>query len=235
MEDARNYTITNLKQKKRRMNPDSSTDDLNENDVDFDVQLGDDHDGNPVLLKVDSYKSLGDKKIVKMDYLTDEQQTVNMDDVVCKEFRGKSKFKFIFSLSDLHKYRYEVKLDKGKELTYRRMFKIICQSAKNVLNDTLEFLGGSRKQKNPDIIGDEIGDEDEESEDDVPTENNSNNMSGGFMGRLFEKIFGGGKLFNVNDKLKELEVEYVGVQKSGNRIFVEFSGFDKEEGDTFVL
>jgi hypothetical protein len=232
MEDARNYTITNLKQKKRRMNPDSSTDDLNENDVDFDVQLGDDHDGNPVLLKVDSYKSLGDKKIVKIDYLSDEHKTVDMDELVCKEFRGKSNFKFIFSLSDLHKYRYEVKLDKGKELTYRRMFKIICQSAKNVLKDTLEFLGGSRKQKNPDIIGDEEGSEDDEEQ--VETENNSN-MSGGFMGRFFEKIFGGAKLFNVDEKLHDLQVEYIGIQKSGNRIFVEFSGFDKAEDDAFIL
>lgn len=226
--DARNYSITNLKQKKRRMNPDSSTDDLNENDVDFDVQLGDDRDGNPVLLKVDSYKSLNDQKIVTIDYLTDTQKTVNMDELVCKEFRGKSIFKFIFSLSDLHKYRYEVKLDKGKELTYRRMFKIICQSTKNVLQDTLEFLGGSKtKKRNPDIIGD---DNDEDSEDDVPTENNSNMMSGG----LFRKIFGGAKLFNVDEKLHQLEVEYIGVQKGGNRIFVEFTGFDKDE-DEFIL
>jgi len=227
--DARNYSITNLKQKKRRMNPDSSTEDLNENDVDFDVQLGDDRDGNPVLLKVDSYKSLGDQNIVKIDYLTDTNKTVNIDELVCKEFSGKSNFKFIFSLSDLHKYRYEVRLDKGKELTYRRMFKIICQSTRNVLKDTLEFLGGSRKQKNPDIIGD---DEDEEGgEDDVPTENN--NMSGGFMGRFFEKIFGGAKLFNIDEKFHELEVEYIGVQKSSNRIFVEFTGFDKDE--EFIL
>jgi hypothetical protein len=220
--DARNYTITNLKQKKRRINPDSSTDDLNENDVDFDVQLGDDHDGNPVLLKVDSYKSLNDQKIVTIDYLTDRQQTVNMDELVCKEFHGKSIFKFIFSLSDLHKYRYEVKLDKGKELTYRRMFKIICQSSKNVLQDTLEFLGGSKtKQRNPDIIGDD--------NNDVPTENNSS-MSGG----LFRKIFGGAKLFNVDEKLHELEVEYIGIQKGGNRIFVEYTGFDKDE-EEFIL
>ncbi len=229
--DARNYTITNLKQKKRRMNPDSSTDDLNENDVDFDVQLGDDRNGNPVLLKVDSCKSLEGQKIVTIDYLTDKQQQVNLDDVICKEFHGKSTFKFIFSLSDLHKYRYEIKLDKGKELTYRRMFKIICHSAKNVLKDTLEFLGGSRKQKNPDIIGDEEGSEDsEDSEDNVPTENNTNLMSGG----LFKKIFGGAKLFNVDDKLRELEVEYIGVQKGGNRIFVEFTGFDKDE-DEFIM
>jgi hypothetical protein len=226
--DARNYSITNLKQKKRRMNPDSSTDDLNENDVDFDVQLGDDRDGNPVLLKVDGYKSLNDQKIVKIDYLTDTQQNVNMDELVCKEFRGKSTFKFIFSLSDLHKYRYEIRLDKGKELTYRRMFKIICHSAKDVLKDTLEFLGGSRKKKNPDIIGDE--DSGEDSEEHVPTENNSNMMSGG----LFRKIFGGAKLFNVDEKLHELEVEYIGVQKGGNRIFVEFTGFDKD-GEEFIL
>jgi len=231
--DSRNYTITNLKQKKRRMNPDSSTDDLNENDVDFDVQLGDDRDGNPVLVKVDSCNSLEGQKIVTIDYLTDKQQTVNLDDLVCKEFRGKSTFKFIFSLSDLHKYRYEIRLNKGKELTYRRMFKIICHSAKSVLKDTLEFLGGSRKQKNPDIIGDEEGEEGEEgedSEDDVPTENNKNMMSGG----LFRRIFGGSKLFNIDEKLGELEVEYIGVQKDGNRIFVEFTGFDKEEDD-FIM
>jgi hypothetical protein len=225
--DSRNYTITNLKQKKRRMNPDSSTDDLNENDVDFDVQLGDDRDGNPVLVKVDSCNSLEGQKIVTIDYLTDKQQTVNLDDLVCREFRGKSTFKFIFSLSDLHKYRYEIRLNKGKELTYRRMFKIICHSAKSVLKDTLEFLGGSRKQKNPDIIGDEEG---EDSEDDVPTENNNNMMSGG----LFRRIFGGAKLFNIDEKLGELEVEYIGVQKDGNRIFVEFTGFDKEEDD-FIM
>lgn len=229
--DARNYTITNLKQKKRRMNPDSSTDDLNENDVDFDVQLGDDRDGNPVLVKVDNCKSLEGQKIVTIDYLTDTQRTVNLDDIVCREFSGKSTFKFIFSLSDLHKYRYEIRLDKGKELTYRRLFKIICHSAKNVLRDTLEFLGGSRKHKNPDIIGDD--DEDDESEDDVPTENNSS-MSGGFMGRFFEKIFGGAKLFNVDEKLHELEVEYIGIQKGGNRIFVEFTGFDKDEDDLIM-
>ena len=226
--DARNYTITNLKQKKRRINPDSSTDDLNENDVDFDVQLGDDRDGNPVLVKVDNCKSLEGQQIVTIDYLNDKQQNVNLDDVICKEFRGKSTFKFIFSLSDLHKYRYEIRLDKGKELTYHRMFKIICHSAKDVLKDTLEFLGGSRKKKNPDIIGDEEGGED--SEEHVPTENNSNMMSGG----LFRKIFGGAKLFNVDEKLHELEVEYIGVQKGGNRIFVEFTGFDKDE-EEFIL
>ncbi len=218
--DARNYTITNLKQKKRRMNPDSSTDDLNENDVDFDVQLGDDRDGNPILLEVDNYKSIEGQKIVTIDYLTDTQKNVDLDDIVCREFKGKSNFKFIFSLSDLHKYRYEVKLDKGKELTYRRMFKIICQSARNVLKDTLEFLGGARKQKNPNIIGDE-GEDSEE--DDVPTENNSG------------RIVGGAKLFNIDEKYGELEVEYIGIQKSGNRIFVEFSGFEEEEDDTFIL
>ena len=226
--DARNYTITNLTQKKRRMNPESSTEDLNENDVDFDVQLGDDRDGNPVFLKVDNYTTVGSQKIVTIDYLTDTQRTVDLDDIVCKEFKGKSKFKFIFSLSDLHKYRYEVRLDKGKELTYRRMFKIICQSARNVLKDTLEFLGGARKQKNPDIIGDEDGDEnddenDDSEEDDVPTENNSG------------VIVGGARLFNVDEKYSELEVEYIGIQKAGNRIFVEFTGFDKDEEDTFVL
>jgi hypothetical protein len=222
--DARNYTITNLKQNKRRMNPDSSTDDLNENDVDFDVQLGDDREGNPVLLKVDNYKSLDSEKIVTIDYLTDGQNTVDIDDVVCREFKGKSKFKFIFSLSDLHKYRYEVKLDKGKELTYRRMFKIICQSARNVLKDTLEFIGGVRKQKNPGIIGDENGNDEEDSEDEnVPTENNSSG------------IIGGAKLFNVDKKYSELEVEYIGIQKGGNRIFVEFTGFDEAEDDAFVV
>lgn len=232
--DSRNYTITNLKQKKRRMNPDSSTDDLNENDVDFDVQLGDDRNGNPVFVKVDNCRSLEGQKIVIVDYLNDKELTVDLDDIVCKEFRGKSTFKFIFSLSDLHKYRYEIKLDKGKELTYRRMFKIICHSAKNVLKDTLEFLGGSvSKKSNPDIIGDE--NEDEDSEDDVPTENNSNLMSGGFMSNLFRNMFGGAKLFDVDDKLRELEVEYIGVQKGGYRIFVEFTGFDKEEDDTFIL
>jgi hypothetical protein len=207
--DPRNYTITNLEQKKRRINPDSATEDLNEIDVDFDVQLGDDKKGDPIFLKVNGQKSLEGVEIVKVDYLKDTQEVVHLDDLVCKEFAGKSNFRFIFTLNDLHKYRYEVKLDKGKTLTYRRMFKIICQSAKHVLNDTLKFVGGSSKKgKSPNIIGDE-------SEDDVPTENNDNSMNGG-----------GSQSFNVNEKLDKLEVGSIGVQKKGNRIFVEFVGFD---------
>lgn len=228
--DPRNFKITNLKQKRRRINPDSSTDDLNENDVDFDVQLEDDRNGNPVLVKLDNCAALESQKIITIDYLSDKKQTVQLDDLVCKDFRGKSTFKLILSLSYLHKYRYEIELDKGKELTYRRLFKIICHSAKTVLKDTLEFLGGSNKSS-PDIIGDEDG-----SEDDVPTENNSNNdlLSGGFMGNLYKKIFGGAKLFDIHEKLSELEVEYIGVQKESNRIFVEFTGFDKDE-EEFIL
>jgi hypothetical protein len=224
--DPRNYTITNLQQKKRRINPDSATDDLNEIDVDFDVQLGDDKKGNPMFIKVNGQQSLESVKIIKMDYLKDSQDIVELDDLVCKEFSGKSNFRFIFSLNDIHKYRYEVKLDKGKTLTYRRMFKIICQSAKKVLEDTLKFVGGSsKKDRSPNIIGDES---DHDSEDDVPTENNENKDStnGGFFNSLY-KLIGGSQSFSVDEKLNKLEVLSIGVQKKGNRIFVEFSGFDE--------
>lgn len=220
--DPRNYTITNLQQKKRRINPDSSTEDLNEIDVDFDVQLGDDKKGDPMFIKVNGQKSLEGVEIIKMDYLKDDKEVVYLDDLVCKEFSGKSNFRFIFSLNDIHKYRYEVKLDKGKELTYRRMFKIICQSSKKVLEDTLKFVGGSsKKDRSPNIIGDE-------SEDDVPTENNDNNdsINGGFFNSLY-RLIGGSQSFDVNEKLNKLEVLSIGVQKKGNRIFVEFTGFDE--------
>jgi hypothetical protein len=219
--DQRNYTITNLAKKQRRINPDSSTDDLNETDVDFDVQLADDSKGNPNFIKVSDYSSIDSQKLMKIDYVTDEEKIVKLDDLVTSEFRGKSTFKFIFSLSDMHKYRYEVKLNKGKELTYRRMIKIICQSAKHVLEDTLKFVGGKPvdKRKNPDIIGDDS----ENSEDDVPTENNNSGMNGGGLGT-----------FDVGEKLDVLEIEYMGVQKKGNRIFVEFSGFEDESDIPFV-
>lgn len=222
--DSRNYTITNLQQKKRRINPDSSTEDLNEIDVDFDVQLGDDKKGNPMFIKVNGKNSLEDVEIIKVDYLKDDKEVVHLDDLVCKEFSGKSNFRFIFSLNDIHRYRYEVKLDKGKTLTYRRMFKIICQSAKKVLEDTLSFVGGSnKKDRSPNIIGDES----EDSKDDVPTENNDNSdMNGGFFNTLY-KLIGGSQSFDVNEKLNKLEVLSIGVQKKGNRIFVEFTGFDE--------
>ena len=102
------------------------------------------------------------------------------------------------------------------------MFKIICKSSKKVLEDTLKFVGGSsKKDRSPNIIGDE-------SEDDVPTENNDNNdsINGGFFNSLY-RLIGGSQSFDVNEKLNKLEVLSIGVQKKGNRIFVEFTGFDE--------
>ena len=46
--------------------------------------------------------------------------------------------------------------------------------------------------------------------------------------RFIKSILGGGAEFSINEKLSALEVEYVGVQESTGKIFVEFGGFEED-------
>jgi hypothetical protein len=104
--------------------------------------------------------------------------------VICPEFSKKKKFSFIFSLNGLnpfHVYKYDIQLTGDNKMTARRMYKIICRSAKHVLQDTLKFI----------------------------KEHNYKN-----------------EIFDVNDKLKQLEVDYVGVKIKKSVIYVGYSGFE---------
>jgi hypothetical protein len=222
--DPRNYSITNLDKPRRRLNPKSKSDDLNEIDVDFDIELKNDKDGSPRYVKVSKCMKdqdiLQNETILRVNYGTDKDNKVELDDLVCDSFANKNKFKFILSLNDFHKYKYEVKLKKGKTLTLRRMFKIICQSAEHVLEDTLEFVEGA---------GDRAAAKAERAElrEELKAKMADSNQNGGFI-NFIKSLFGGGAGFSINEKLAALEVEYVGVQESTGKIFVEFSGFEED-------
>jgi hypothetical protein len=232
--DPRNYFITNLEKPRRRINPKSKTDDLNENDVDFDVELKNTADGMPKYINVrecmKDQTPLESETILKINYLSDKNEKVGLDDLVCEKFAGKKKFRFVFSLNDFHKYRYEVKLTKKNELTFRRMFKIICQSAEHVLDDTREFVAGAderaaAKEKRAELRR-QMKEHMENSEDD---DEDVKDQTGGWLNYI-KSFFGGAdeKLFNVDEKLQKLQVEYIGVQEEACKIFVEFTGFEED-------
>ena len=224
--DPRNYSITNLDKPRRRINPKSKSDDLNEIDVDFDIELKNDKDGSPRYVKVSKcmkdQTELESETILRVNYGTDKDNKVGLDDLVCDSFANKNRFKFILSLNDFHKYKYEVKLKKGKTLTFRRMYKIICQSAEHVLQDTLEFVEGAEDRAAAKAERAEL-----RAELKAQMTNSNSKQNGGFI-RFIKSILGGGAEFSINEKLAALEVEYVGVQESTGKIFVEFSGFEED-------
>lgn len=224
--DPRNYSITNLDKPRRRINPKSKSDDLNEIDVDFDIELKNDKDGSPKYVKVSKCMKdqnvLEGETILRVNYGTNKDSAVGLDDLVCDSFANKNKFKFILSLNDFHKYKYEVKLKKGKTLTLRRMYKIICQSAEHVLEDTLEFVEGAEDRAAAKAQRAEL-----RAELKAQMANSNSAQNGGFI-RFIKSILGGSSEFNINEKLEALEVEYVGVQESTGKIFVEFSGFEED-------
>jgi hypothetical protein len=224
--DPRNYSITNLDKPRRRLNPKSKSDDLNEIDVDFDIELKNDKDGSPKYVKVSKcmkdQSDLEGQTILRVNYGNDKDTTVGLDDLVCDSFANKNKFKFILSLNDFHKYKYEVKLKKGKTLTLRRMYKIICQSAEHVLEDTLEFVEGADVRASAKAERAEL-----RNELKAQMANDNSSQNGGFI-RFIKSILGGGAEFSINEKLSVLEVEYVGVQESTGKIFVEFGGFEED-------
>jgi hypothetical protein len=225
--DPRNYTITNLDKPRRRLNPKSKSDDLNETDVDFDIELKNDKDGSPRYVRVsdciNDQRLLESETILRVNYGTDKDSKIDIDDLVCDAFANKNKFKFIFALNDFHKYKYEVKLKKGKTLTFRRMYKIICQSAEHVLEDTLEFVAGADDRAKAKAERAELRQELKEQ-----MANANNTQNGGFIRFIKSLLKGGSSEFNINEKLSALEVEYVGVQEGSSKIFVEFSGFEKD-------
>jgi hypothetical protein len=226
--DPRNYSITNLDKPRRRLNPKSKSDDLNEIDVDFDIELKNDKDGSPRYVKVSKcmkdQSDLESETILRVNYGTDKDNKVGLDDLVCDSFANKNRFKFILSLNDFHKYKYEVKLKKGKTLTFRRMYKIICQSAEHVLEDTLEFVEGAGDRAAAKAERAELR---AELKEQMAKANANSTQNGGFI-RFIKSLLGGGAEFSVGEKLKVLEVEYVGVQESSGKIFVEFSGFEAD-------
>jgi hypothetical protein len=189
--DPKNYTKTNDK----RISATTKLGDVNELDPDFEIQLKDgiDNDGEtyPINIKITDYiesqKKL-DKETVLKTYsdnnFNDVVEPLDNDDVICPEFTKKKKFSFIFSLNGLnpfHVYKYDIQLTGDNKMTPRRMYKIICRSAKHVLQDTLRFI----------------------------KEHNYKNQ-----------------IFDVKDKLNQLEVEYVGVKIKKGVIYVGYSGFE---------
>ena len=189
--DARNYKNKNVK----RISATTKLGDVNELDPDFEIQLKDGVDNNgetyPINIKVtdyiDSQKKLDKVTVTKIysdENFNDVVEKLDNDDVICEEFSKKKKFSFIFSLNGLnpfHVYKYDIQLTGDNKMTPRRMYKIICQSAKHVLQDTLKFI----------------------------KEHNYTNQ-----------------MFDVNDKLNQLEVEYVGVKIKKSVIYVGYSGFE---------
>ena len=224
--DPRDYSITNLDKPRRRLNPKSKSDDLNETDVDFDIELKNDKDGSPRYVKVSScmkdQTELESQTILRVNYGTDKDNKVGLDDLVCDSFANKNKFKFILALNDFHKYKYEVKLKKGKTLTFRRMYKIICQSAEHVLEDTLEFVAGADARAAAKAERAQL-----RAELKAQIAANNSTQNGGFI-RFIKSLLGGSAEFSINEKLSALEVEYVGVQESTGKIFVEFTGFEDD-------
>lgn len=148
--DPRNYKDV----KHKRINPETKLGDVNELNPDFELQLKDgiDDEGETYPINVKVSENVHDQKkldkvvIIKTSYDKDFNEVVEkltVDDMVCDEFSGKKKYTFIFSLNGLtpfHVYNYTIMLTKGYEMTVRRMYKIICQSAIHVLEDTLEYL-----------------------------------------------------------------------------------------------
>ena len=190
--DPKNYTNTNDK----RISATTKLGDVNELDPDFEIQLKDgvDREGEtyPINIKVTDYidnqKKLDEETVLKT--YSDEnfkdvvKEIDNDNDVLCPEFSKKKKFSFIFSLNGLnpfHVYKYDIQLTGNNKMTPRRMYKIICRSAKHVLQDTLKFI----------------------------KEHNYKDQ-----------------MFDVNDKLNQLEVDYVGVKIKKSVIYVGYSGFE---------
>ena len=102
------------------------------------------------------------------------------------------------------------------------MYKIICQSAEHVLQDTLEFVEGAEDRAAAKAERAEL-----RAELKAQMTNSNSKQNGGFI-RFIKSILGGGAEFSINEKLAALEVEYVGVQESTGKIFVEFSGFEED-------
>ena len=184
--DPKNYTNKD----RRRINATTKLGDVNELDPDFEIQLKDgiDSEGEtyPKNIKVTDYIENQDKldrETVLKTYsdadFNEVVKTLENDKVICPEFSNKKKFTFIFSLNGLypfHVYKYVIQLTGDNKMTARRMYKIICRSAKHVLQDTLDFV----KEKN----------------------------------------------FDIDKKLSQLEIEYIGVKKNKNIIYVAYSGFE---------
>ena len=189
--DPRNYKGTNDK----RISATTKLGDVNELDPDFEIQLKDgvDEEGEtyPTNIKVTDYiesqKKLDKETVLKTysdENFDDVVETLDNDDVICPEFSKKKKFSFIFSLNGLnpfHVYKYDIQLTGDNKMTPRRMYKIICRSAKHVLQDTLKFI----------------------------KEHNYKN-----------------EMFDVNDKLNQLEIDYIGVKVKKSVIYVGYSGFE---------
>ena len=190
--DPKNYTKINDK----RIKATTNLGDVNELDPDFEIQLKDgvDRDGEtyPKDIKVTDYinnqQKLNQETVLKIS--TDENfndivEVLDNDKVICPEFSNKKKkFTIIFSLNGLnpyHVYKYDIQLTGDNKLTPRRLYKIICQSAKHILQDTLNFIN-NKKYTN--------------------------------------------QVFDVNDKLNQLEIEYVCVKIKKNVIYVAYSGFE---------
>ena len=192
--DSRNYTTD--KSSIKRVNPDTKLGNVDNIEPDFDLQLKDgvDESGEtyPKAVKVskniNSQSSLDNEIFIKTTTDADFKEHVEKlttEDLVCDEFSKKKNFTFIFSLNGLspfHVYKYTIILEKGYQMTVRRMYKIICQCAKFVLEDTLAYLKSIKAQN------------------DV--------------------------LFDIKDKLNQLEVDYIGVKIKSNIIYVAFTGFE---------
>lgn len=196
---SKNYN-TIIDEDKKRVNPDTRLGNVDNLEPDFELQLQDGVDDSgetfpknvKVIDNIDNQKKINNEIIIKTTTDKDFNEHIeklSADDLLGLEFSKKKKFVFIFSVNGLfpfHVYKYTIVLEKGYEMTLGRMYKIICQSAKHVLEDTLSYVKSITKST--------------ETHNDV--------------------------LFDVNKKLNELEIDYIGVKIKGSIIYVSFSGFE---------
>jgi hypothetical protein len=200
--DPRNYTTA--KQKRVKLN--SGSDDVNETDIDFDIELAND-EYVKVIDNIYNQKALDNKKVIKVHY-SEDNESKEIDDLVADKFDGVNKFTFILELNDFHKYKYEIKLKDNNQMTFRRMYKIICQSAEPVLQDSLNFVKKAQEKM-------------------AKKAKNKEERAKAKLEKEKEKHIGGG-LFDVEEKLNELEIEVISVNLADKKFFVRYSGFEPQ-------
>ena len=175
--------FANFTSEDKRIGFKSAAADVNQLDADFQLRLKSDKNVK-VIDFLNNENILVGEEIEKI-YLgsDDSDNVINLKDIVTKEFNNKKKFTFIFSLNGhypFHVYKYDVKLNDNKNLTSELIYRIICNSSKHILQDTLEYIK-EKKFKN---------------------------------------------IFDIEEKLNQLEIYDIYIKIKKNTIFVEFSGFE---------
>lgn len=205
--DPRNYTTG--KQKRVKLN--SKDDHVNGTDTDFDIELAND-EYVKVSENIDNQRALDNKTVLRVHYLENNDskkiESKRIDDLVSDKFDGVDKFTFILELNDFHKYNYEIQLKDNNQMTFRRMYKIICQSAEAVLQDSLKIAKKGQQKM-----------EKKEKRDKLKKLKKA---------KLEEEKQNGGGLFDVEEKLNELEIEVISVILADKKFFVTYSGFEPQ-------